>query len=199
MSTGTALHKATNLSDVERRPHDFYATPAEVTQALIDAEGDAMPRRVWEPAAGDGAMSSVIRSTGREVVESDVRAEAVGKTISFYGWIDCPPALFGGRAKAIVTNPPFKDCGGRMPWLWHAHKLGAEYMALLLPSGWAHASTRRPFLDVWQPAREWKIAWRIDWTGGGQSPANHSWFVWDRSQPRRACWDTGVLYREGKQ
>jgi hypothetical protein len=197
MSNATALHKATNLSDVERRPHDFYATPAEVTQALIDAEGDALPRFIWEPAAGDGAMSRVLRGSppdDRAVVESDIRPEAVGATVDFLTCFDRPSKA----CTAIVTNPPFKDCGGRMPWLWHAHKLGVEYMALLLPSGWAHASTRRPFLDVWSPVREWKIAWRIDWTGGGQSPANHSWFVWDRSQPRRAYWDTGVLYREGK-
>ena len=192
MSVGAALHKATNLSDVERRPHDFYSTPAEVTEALLDAEGSEIPQGVWEPAAGDGAISDVLFSRLFMVTESDIREEARGDTRSFYDYRHAP-------FDAIVTNPPFSECTakGRCRWLWHALRLDIQYMALLLPSGWSYAQGCREFIDAWPPAREWKVAWRIDWTGGGASPANHAWMIWDRREPRRACWETGVLYREG--
>ncbi len=188
-----SLHKAINLSDVKRREADFYATPADVTRALLGAEREHMPQHVWEPAAGDGAMADVLAfDGGRDVSCSDAIARGRGFRVrSFYDY-----AAMDKPAPAVVTNPPFADCAGKMQWLWHAYRIGLEYMALLLPAMWPYARGRRELLAAWRPAREWKIGWRIDWSGGGSSPADHSWFVWDAAAPTADTWTTGVLYRD---
>lgn len=187
-----SLHTATNLSTVERRPADFYETPAEVTHALAEAEAERLAKfpTIWEPACGAGAISRVLRGCGHAVIETDLYQRGVGAQLDFY-------AAERALASAIVTNPPFSEVSatGRCRWQWKAHQLAVDYMALLLPAGWAHAQGCRKLIETWAPAREYKIAWRIDWTGGGSSPANHSWFVWDKSCPGGDAWPTSVLYR----
>ena len=46
-------------------PQDFYATPPEVTKALVNAEYERLEcfSMMWKPAAGDGAMAKVLRKT----------------------------------------------------------------------------------------------------------------------------------------
>ena len=48
-----------------RNAADFYATPRECTNALLD-NFDWLFRggRIWEPACGDGAISKVLEGRG---------------------------------------------------------------------------------------------------------------------------------------
>ena len=71
---------------------------------MIALEGPRLPRRIWEPAAGDGAIVRELIASGRQVVASDVQD---------YGLADCrildyltAPRMVG--VNGIVTNPPFK-------------------------------------------------------------------------------------------
>jgi len=82
---------------------DCYGTPPVAVEALLRVE--TLPRRIWEPAAGRGAIVNVLRATGHEVIASD---------IADYG----DPTHFANRdflletklpkgVEAILTNPPF--------------------------------------------------------------------------------------------
>ena len=57
----------------KRKPADFYPTPDEVTQALLDFW--AIPREslVWEPACGDGHMVKTLKRNGFKVIGTDIR------------------------------------------------------------------------------------------------------------------------------
>ena len=60
---------------VQRHPHaerglDLYETPAVAVEALLRAE--KLAARIWEPAAGRGAIVRVLREHGHHVVASDV-------------------------------------------------------------------------------------------------------------------------------
>ena len=57
-------------SGYARVPRDAYYTPAWVTEALLSQV--SFRGAVWEPAAGGGDMSSVLRSAGYHVVETDI-------------------------------------------------------------------------------------------------------------------------------
>jgi len=84
------------------RGHDLYETPAVAVQALLAAE--KLPRVVWEPACGRGAIGLVLQAAGHTVYASDLVDRGYGTGgINFLGARKAPPGV-----KAIVTNPPFK-------------------------------------------------------------------------------------------
>lgn len=170
------------VEHLEREEADFYPTPPEPTRAFLHAEIDRLRDfgTVWEPACGDGAMVREMESVGLRVVSSDLIDRGCGAEIrSFYDWSF--PA-----AGAIVTNPPFAECGwgnGKARWLKHAlDNLDVEYMALLMNWGWPGAGGLGPFYAQHPPARVYLMRWKIDFTGQGAPPMLNAWFVWDKQQ-----------------
>jgi hypothetical protein len=173
--TGT-LVKADGL---DREVDDFYPTPAEPTRAFLAAEFGRLLDygTVWEPAAGDGAMVREFRALGLDVIASDLVDRGCGAEIrSFYDFAAAP-------APAIVTNPPFGECGwgnGKARWLKHAlDTLDVPYMALLLNWSWPGAGGLAGFWGKHPPARVYLMRWKIDFTGQGAPPMLNGWFVWD--------------------
>jgi hypothetical protein len=96
---------------VQRHTHverglDLYETPSVAVEALLRVE--KLPRKIWEPACGRGAIVNVLRAHGYEVVASDV---------ADYGLPITPPGYYGrdfllerklpAGCECIVTNPPF--------------------------------------------------------------------------------------------
>lgn len=168
------------VEHLEREPDEFYPTPPEPTRAFLHAEIDRLRDFgiIWEPAAGDGAMVREMESLGLTVRASDLVDRGCGADIrSFY---DFPvPA-----APAIVTNPPFAECGwgnGKARWLKHAlDVLDVEYMALLLNWTWPGAGGLAPFWSEHPAARVYLMRWKIDFTGQGAPPMLNAWFVWDK-------------------
>lgn len=165
---------------LEREPNEFYPTPAEPTRAFLHAEINHLRPfgTIWEPAAGDGAMVREMQVLGLKVVSSDLIDRGCGAEIrSFYDYAESP-------ARAIVTNPPFNECGwgnGKARWLKHALiDLEVDYMALLLNWGWPGAGGLGPFYAIHPPARVYLMRWKIDFTGQGAPPMLNAWFVWDK-------------------
>lgn len=176
------------VEHLEREPDEFYPTPPEPTRAFLHAEIDRLRDFgiIWEPAAGDGAMVREMETVGLTVRASDLVERGCNADIrSFYDFPVAP-------ARAIVTNPPFDQCGwgtpafhalgkGRARWLYHAlDTLGVDYMALLMNWGWPGAGGLAPFWAQHPPARVYLMRWKIDFTGQGAPPMLNGWFVWDR-------------------
>lgn len=168
------------VEHLEREPDEFYPTPPEPTRAFLHAEIDRLREfsAIWEPAAGDGAMVREMESLGMVVRASDLVDRGCEADIrSFY---DFP----GAAAPAIVTNPPFAECGwgnGKARWLKHAlDVLDVEYMALLLNWTFPGAGGLSPFWAQHPPARVYLMRWKIDFTGQGAPPMLNGWFVWDK-------------------
>lgn len=171
--------EAVYADTLTREKDDFYPTPPEPTRALLHAEQGRLAEigHVWEPAAGDGAMVREMEAIGLTVTASDMVDRGCGAEIrSFYDYEQAP-------SKAILTNPPFQECGwgnGKARWLYHAlDNLGVEYMALLLNWGFPGAGGLGPFWAQHAPARVYLMRWKIDFTGQGAPPMLNAWFVWD--------------------
>lgn len=168
---------------LEREKDDFYPTPPEPTRALLAAE---LPRlrdfdNIWEPACGDGAMVREMQGLGLGVFASDMIDRGCRANIqSFYDY-----TLPDRPSRAIVTNPPFAECGwgnGRARWLYHAlDTLEVEYMALLLNWSFPGAGGLAAFWQKHPPARVYLMRWKIDFTGQGAPPMLNGWFVWDKA------------------
>src|SRR5882757_893058 len=83
----------------KRAALDFYPTPPEATRALLSVE--QFGGSIWEPACGDGAISSVLTDAGHFVISTDLIDRGYGD-----GGVDFLSET-APRAKHIVTNPPY--------------------------------------------------------------------------------------------
>lgn len=161
-----------------RKKNDFYPTPHEPTRAFLKAEIDRLREfdKIWEPAAGDGAMLREFERAGLQYYASDLVDRGCGAEVkSFY---DYKKPI----SPAIVTNPPFMECNENHGWVRYALEvLNVEYMALLLPLAWVCAAQSRGGLWAKHPAeRILAMRWRIDFTNQGAPPVYHAWYVWDK-------------------
>lgn len=175
--------------DHAARGLDAYFTPIEAVSSLLQIEGPYLPRSLWEPAAGDGAIVRPLREAGYRVVASD---------IADYGLEDCQAdmdylrARLPANVKGIVTNPPYKLA------VRFAHKAMREvpYLALLLRTNFLESTNRLPFFREHEPARIWissrrlPMMHRLGWNGP-RAPSNtcFAWFVWDKTVAQKRIID----------
>jgi hypothetical protein len=87
--------------DYARQDRDFYPTPAWVTEALLRTV--RLPKRIWEPCCGDGAMARVLESDGHHVVATDLVDRGYGEG----GRDFLMESRLPDGVTAIVTNPPY--------------------------------------------------------------------------------------------
>ena len=64
-----------------RQIDDFYPTPPEATQALLDRI--EFNKSIWEPACGNGAISSVLIENGHDVTSTDLNDFGFGEFETF--------------------------------------------------------------------------------------------------------------------
>lgn len=113
----------------EERGADFYASPYAALPPLLCAEGRRLPKAIWEPSCGNGALVLPLRNRGYEVVATDLHSWGCPDSEGGVDFLSAvadrfrPESAFG-----IVTNPPF---GIVEDYVERAVKL-APYVALLL-------------------------------------------------------------------
>jgi hypothetical protein len=161
------------------RGRDLYETPSVAVRALLAVE--KLPRRIWEPAAGRGAIARVLRRAGHRVATSDI-----ARGCDFLTCERMPK-----QSRAIVTNPPFLLAA---KFAAHAIVL-CPYVAMLMRLGFleaghpCHANGRaRLFcLDQQPPARVYIFRQRLpmmhrDGWKGRRAPSAMAfcWIIWDR-------------------
>jgi hypothetical protein len=186
--------RAIHYSGYDREGRDFYATPPQVTEALLQHVRFRGP--VWEPCCGDGAMSSVLAEHGYNVVSSDLVDRGFGTPgVDFLGCRNVP-----GECRSIVTNPPYGDTGSQagqsrspsamLSFLRHSLALTASVqgqLALLVRLQWiagqrvAQVMSAAPFSAVIV------LTHRIRWFDMGErtnhGQHHHAWVVFDHAHP----------------
>ena len=163
----------------ENRGLDAYFSPPEAVLSLLQLEKEFLPRSIWEPAAGDGAIVKPFRNAGFRVVASDVASYGLEDCAS---GIDYLSAAADPSVQGIITNPPYRLA------MRFAEKAMAEvpYVALLLRTNFLESTARLPFFRKHRPARLWIASRRLPmmhrhgWQGP-RAPSNtcFAWFVWD--------------------
>ena len=98
MKTSSALAYVGHNSSKNRVVNDFYPTPPEVTQALLDRE--KFEGNIYECSCGDGAMSKVLIKNGYDVFSSDLIDRG-------YGQAQLDFLKSNKKFDNIITNPPF--------------------------------------------------------------------------------------------
>lgn len=151
----------------KRAKSDFYPTPAEVTQALLDFLDLPRGTVIWEPACGENHMVDVITANGFYVIGTDL------ETGTDY--------LTAERQECdwIITNPPFtladrfieRSIGHGRPF------------AMLLKSQYWHARKRLELFHAYPPSAVCPLTWRPDFLfkekGRGSPLMDVCWVVWN--------------------
>lgn len=155
-----------------RREDDFYPTPPDATVALSRHYADHIPRTIWEPSCGDGAMARVLRRElpNRRIFATDLVHRGYG--MGGLNFLRVPTLPEGA---AIITNPPFSLAD---EFITHAHAIGSPFVAMLLKIQFWNAQKR---LALWQkhaPQAVHPLSWRVDFTGQGAATMDMMWCVW---------------------
>lgn len=172
--------------DFGARGLDAYFTCPEAIETLILLEGDRLPLRIWEPAAGGGAIVLPLRATGRVVHASDIHDYGLpGCHIMDYRSAPKMPAAW---VYGVVTNPPYRYAQA------FARRALAEvpYVAFLVRTNFLMDSERRGrWLDRTEPTRVYYLLPRLpmmhrEGYTGKKSTSNtpFAWAVWHQGAAR---------------
>lgn len=133
---------------------DPYFTCPEAIASLIALEGNRLPERLWEPAAGDGAIVRPLDATGRFVIASDIHDYGL-KACRIWDYLTAKP---WPGIQGIVTNPPY-----RQAQQFGEKALGeVPYVAFLVRSNFDVEGVKRmPFRAKHPPTRIWRSARRL--------------------------------------
>lgn len=155
-----------------RIAHDFYPTPEIATVKFLERE--TFDGEIWEPACGDGAMSSVIERYGYRVKSTDLIYRGYGE--GGINFLRC-----NHQTDNIVTNPPFKLAN---KFIHHALEHAKNKVALLLRLNMLESKSRKKLFTEYPFARLYihseRIPFKVKATTGSNAIA-FAWFVWDFS------------------
>lgn len=190
--------RAIHISGYERVSHDFYRTPAWVTEALLNNVDLRGP--VWEPCCGDGAMAQVLTERGHQVVASDIVDRGYGQAgVDFYECQSIPEGC-----QSLITNPPYGESGPanrsvrtsrtQMPrFARHALSLTERaqgQLALLVRLQWSAGHKASTLISSGPLDTVVVLTKRIQWFDMGPNTHNgqhhHCWLFWDY-QRRTSC------------
>lgn len=184
-------------SGYERKDLDTYWTEGYCTQWICDAglRVDKSKWVTWEPCAGIGSMSHVLKSNGHDVLSTDVFNhgwKGLDGVEDFLEVTEIDPVI-----KLIITNPPYKiegvvgvrDCTA-LDFVEHALKLMEPIggsVAMLLRNEYDCASTRKHLFEKPPFTAKFVLTKRPNWIpedmrrpGKDNGPRhNYSWFFWD--------------------
>lgn len=177
----SGLAVAPKTHSFAERQDDFYPTPIEAVRSLMALE--RLPRAIWEPACGDGAIVKPLREAGHDVVASDIHDRGCPDSfvrdflaLDVLGF--ALPVVDG-----IVTNPPFQRAREFVDKaLEHA-----PYVAMLLRLQFLEGAARKawfastPLARVWVSSRRLPMMHRDGWDGPKSTSTQcYGWFCWGR-------------------
>lgn len=159
---------------LRRHPDDFYSTPPQGTQALLNVE--PFEGETWEPSCGAGDMSRVLEAAGLPVISSDLVDRGYG--LAGVNFLQTTLSVDN-----VITNPPFKYA---QDFVEHALDCADRKVAMLCRLAWLEGGKRRRFFQTTPLARVWVFSRRLTmlrggWDGGqgGGSMIAFAWYVWD--------------------
>ena len=175
------------------RGNDLYETPEVATRALLRVE--TLPKKIWEPACGRGAIGRVLAEAGHLVHATDLIDYGYGVGDKDFLQTTEPPPGF----QCILTNPPFKHA---LKFVDHAQKL-CPLVIMLGRLAWIEGARQKyKCMDNGTLARVWQFKKRLPFMhrDGYEGKKNSNsgmafaWFVWDANHSgdtiiRRFSWE----------
>lgn len=169
---------ASNHSEKERHPNDYYATDPKAMELLLEKE--QFSKNIWECACGGGHLSKVLEQHGYNVRSTDLVYRGYGETEPL-DFLNAKDAFDGD----IVTNPPYKYALEFVRKSLDIVKRGNK-VAMFLKLQFLESKSRKElFLDS-PPKTVYVCSSRIDCAINGEfethkaSAMAYAWFVWEK-------------------
>ena len=177
---------------------DFFPTPPWATRALIEqvlkAGGETLAdKSVWEPAAGAGHMTEVLREAFGQVHASDVFDYGRGYALGSFTGAGPDVARCPFVPDWIITNPPFN---GAEAFVARATREARRGVAVLVRTAWLESVGR--YHSTFQRQPPATVALFVErvpmvkgrWDPEASTATSYCWVIWDRAHagPPRFTW-----------
>lgn len=171
---------ASNHSDNDRHPQDYYATDPCAARLLLEVE--PLDHLIWECACGERHLAKVFEEYGHFVRSSDIVNRCGNEIFNFLS--DYNKSWYGD----IVTNPPYKYA---TEFIYKALSIIPEgnKIAMFLKVQFLEGKQRRKLFDLYPPKVIYVASSRImcakngefeQMRKGGGSAVAYAWFVWQK-------------------
>lgn len=172
---------ASNHTDKEREPNDFYATDPIAVDKLVGSIG-FIPSVVWECACGTGCLSERLKQYCHGVVSTDVIDRGYGQVQDFLLAKEMPSGC-----SCIITNPPYKLA---TEFILHALSLLPDggRCIMFLKTTFLEGEKRHRLLFSKYPQRILQFSKRVLCAKNAEfqkmrkvgSAVSYAWFVWEK-------------------
>ena len=173
---------ASNHTDKDREPNDFYATDPIAIDTLIGSIG-FIPSVVWECACGTGCLSERLKQYCHGVVSTAAIDRGYGQVQDFL----LAKAMPSG-CSCIITNPPYKLA---TEFIIHALSLlpdGGRCIMFLKTTFLEGEKRHRLLFSKYPPQRILQFSKRVLCAKNAEfqkmckvgSAVSYAWFVWEK-------------------
>ena len=157
----------------DRQKDDFYATPPEATEQLLEVE--KFNGKIYEPCCGQGHISKVLIENGYDVESTDLVDRGYGQShIDFL--------METNVRDNIITNPPYGKL--LIQFLNHTQLIADKKICLLLKLQALEGIARGEFYKTCPPVRVHVFSKRVSLMKNGDSYEGGmmalAWFVWEK-------------------
>lgn len=170
---------ASNHTEKERQPDDYYATEPKAAELLLEQED--FHHIIWECACGEGHLAKVFKAHGHEVISTD---------LVYRGYGDPEPLDFLNETidnfeGDIITNPPYKFALEFVQRALESVKPGRK-VAMFLKLQFLEGKRRKNFFQIARPRRVYVSSSRLlcamngDFKKYPSSAIAYAWFVWEK-------------------
>lgn len=174
---------ASNHSQTNREPNDYYATDPKAVEILLQHE--VFSPCVWECACGGGHITEVLESHDYKVKSSDI----VNRGLKHAEIIDflevSKDDLCESVPMDIVTNPPYKYAKEFVEKAIDISMDGTK-IAMLLKLSFLEGKARKQLFKKHPPKRIYVFSSRIqcakngDFKNANKSAVCYAWFIWEK-------------------
>lgn len=168
---------ASNHVSHEREKNDYYATDPIALELLLELE--RFSNNIWEPAAGEGHLSNVLKNKGYKVRESDLIQRLPHlEVLDFFEF----EGKWGGD---IITNPPYRKAQEFVEKSLDVLEEGGK-LALFLKVLFLEGKRRKEMFKKHPPKKVWVSSSRLkcaingDFDSVGSSATAYAWFIWEK-------------------
>ncbi len=169
---------ASSHSKGEREVNDYYATPPNAVEMLLQLE--SFQDTILEPFCGERHISNVLESHGYNTITTDLidRGNEV-KSYTSYTKEDL-------RGLDIISNPPYK-CAGNIVKFFLDRMEDNSRLALYLKVQFLESQARRELFKMYPPRYVYVSSSRLgcakngDFKKSGTAGAVcYCWYIWDK-------------------
>lgn len=181
---------ATNRGAV-RKPYDFYATPIDVVENLLDNIDTSNwgKYEILEPSAGNGNVVKAIRNKacGGYITSIEIREEEIDKLKMISDNViigDFFELKIDKKFDIIIGNPPY-SCA--KDFIEKSLKMLNDdgKLIMLLRTAFLESKSRYEFWQKNKLNGLYVLSKRPSFTGNGTDATSYSWFIWDKSTEKQ--------------